>query len=108
MGETTNEETKANIDKVIADLGANYKNEDKEVLEETIGEVSSIASDISNRKSSDEKLFPYIKKAVKSIYLSRGAEGMKSRGEGSISSSYEDIIDTLRNDIIKNGLRVMK
>nr|DAV33377.1 MAG TPA: tail connector protein [Caudoviricetes sp.] len=94
----------SNIDKIIADLGANYK-DDKEVLSEILKEVSSIASDISNRQKNDEKLFPYIKKATKAIYLSRGAEGLTSRGEGSISSSYEDIIEKLRNDIIKSGLR---
>lgn len=97
----------SNIDKIIADLGANYK-EDKEVLEEVLEEASSIASDISNRKKNDTKLFPYIKKVVKAIYLSRGAEGLTSRNEGSISSSYEDIIKKLRNDIIKSGLRRVK
>ena len=97
----------SNIDKIITDLGANYK-EDKEVLEEVLEEVSSIASDISNRKKYDTKLFPYIKQAVKAIYLSRGAEGLTSRNEGAISSSYEDIIKKLRNDIIKSGLRRVK
>lgn len=95
------------VDKIIEDLGANYKN-DEEVLEEILKDVSSIASNISNRKVDDEKLFPYIKKATKAIYLCRGAEGMTSRGEGSISSSYEDVIEKLRNDIIKNGLRRLK
>lgn len=103
-----NEESKSNLDKVVADLGSNYRKEDREVLEEAIDEVSLIASDISNRKSTDTKLFPYVKKAVKAMYLARGAEGLKSRGEGSLSSSFEDIIETLRNDLIKNGLRVMK
>ena len=96
-----------NIDKIIADLGANYK-EDKDVLKEILEEVNSIASDISNRQKDDEKLFPYIKKAVKALYLSRGAEGLTSRNEGSISTSYEDIIEKLRNDIIKSGLRRIK
>ncbi len=95
-----------NIDKIIADLGANYK-EDKEVLEEILKEVNSIASNISNNKNI-EKLFPYIKTAVKSVYLNRGSEGLKSRNEGSISNSFEDIIEKLRNDIIKNGLRRIK
>ena len=94
----------SNIDKIIADLGANYK-DDKEVLEEILEEVSSIASDISNRQKDDTKLFPYIKKAVKAIYLSRGSEGLTNRSEGSISSSFEDVIDKLRNNIIKTGLR---
>lgn len=97
----------SNADKIISDLGANYK-DDKEVLIEILEEVNSIASDISNRQKDDVKLFPYIKKATKAIYLSRGAEGLISRNEGSISSSYEDIIDKLRNDIIKSGLRRIK
>lgn len=95
-----------NIDKIKADLGANYR-EDEEVLKEILEEVSSIALDISNNKDK-EKLFPYIKKTVKAIYLCRGAEGLQSRSEGSISNSYEDIIEKLRNDIIKNGLRRLK
>ncbi len=93
-----------NIDKIINDLSVNYRG-DEEVLQDILDEVSSIASDISNRKADDEKLYPYIKKAVKAIYLCRGAEGMQSRGEGSISNSFEDIIEKLINDIIKNGLR---
>ena len=81
---------------------------DDNVLEEIFEEVSSIASDISNRKKDDEKLFPHIKRATKAIYLSRGAEGLVSRNEGSISTSYEDIIDKLRNNIIKSRLRRLK
>ena len=95
------------IDKIIQDLGANYKG-DEEVLEDTLNEVSSIASDISNRQENDEKLWPYIKKATKSIYLSRGAEGMQSISESGVSSSFEDIIEKMRNDIVKNGVRRMK
>ncbi len=100
-----NEANLEKIDKIIADLGANYREKDYEVLHEILEEISSIASDISNRKKDDEELFPYVKKAVKAIYLTRGAEGLQSRNEGSISSSYEDIIEKLRNDIIKSGLR---
>lgn len=96
------------LEKIKKDLGANYNESNEEVLKEIIEEVSSIASDISNRKTTDKKLNPYIIKATKAIYLSRGAEGLQSRGEGSISSSYEDIIEKLRNDIVKNGLRRLK
>lgn len=96
------------LDKIINDLGANYNNKDEEVLEDILSEVSSIASNISNRKVEDEKLYPYIKKAVKAIYLCRGAEGMQSTSESGVSSSFEDIIDKMRNDIVKNGLRRLK
>lgn len=95
-----------NIDKIIQDLGANYK-EDKEVLEEILKEINSIASNISNNKNI-EQLFPYIKTAVKSVYLNRGSEGLISRNEGSISTTFKDITEKLRNDIIKNGLRRLK
>lgn len=95
-----------NIEKIIMDLGANYQ-EDEEVLENILEEVNSIASDISNNKDT-KKLFPYVKKAVKAIYLCRGGEGLTSRNDGSISNSFEDIIDKLRSDIIKNGLRRLK
>lgn len=97
----------SNVDKIIADLASNY-NDDEDVLNEIFEEVSSIASDISNRSKDDKKLYPYIKKTTKAIYLSRGAEGLTSRNEGAISTSFEDIIDKLRNDIIKSGLRRIK
>ena len=103
------EETKReNIDKIIDDLGANYTDADKEVLKDILEEISSIASNISNRKTDDEKLYPYIKKAVKSMYLLRGAEGLQSQNASGVTSTFEDIIEKLRNDIIKNGLRRIK
>lgn len=97
-----------NIEKIKEDLSINYKESDYLVLEDIFEEVSSIASNISNRKKDDQKLFPYIKKATKSIYNRRGAEGFNSRNEGSISTSFEDIVEKMRNDIIKNGLRRVK
>ena len=81
---------------------------DKEVLKDILEEISSIASNISNRKTDDEKLYPYIKKAVKSMYLLRGAEGLQSQNASGVTSTFEDIIEKLRNDIIKNGLRRIK
>lgn len=95
------------IYKIIKDLSSNYR-EDKEVLQDIFEEVSSIASDISNRKKEDENLYPYIKKATKAIYLIRGAEGIKSSSEAGVTNSYDDIIEELRNNIIKNGLRRLK
>lgn len=92
------------IEKIIEDLGANYKN-DQEVLENIIDEVTSIASNVSNRSNDDEKLYPYIKTAVKGIYLCRGGEGLSSISESGKSLSFDDIIAKLRNDIIKAGLR---
>ncbi len=96
------------LEKIKANLGSNYIENTDEVLQDIIGDMTSIACDISNRKQDDEKLFPYIKKAVKSEYLARGAEGLLSRSEGSISSSYEDIVEKMRNNIIKAHLRRIK
>ena len=90
--------------KIIDDLGANYRKDDI-VLDNIIDEVSSIASNISNRNKNDEKLYPYIKTAVKSIYLCRGGEGLSSINESGKSLSFEDAIAKMRKDIIKAGLR---
>ena len=92
------------LQNIIRDLGSNYQN-DVQVINDIYAEVCSIASNISNLEPTDERLFPYIKKAIKAEYLARGAEGLKSRSEGSISSSYEDIIERLEGDIIRAGLR---
>lgn len=92
------------IDKIIADLGANFKETDKEVLKEILEEVDSIAFNISNNKNK-KQLFPYVKRAVKAEYTQRGAEGLLSLSESGVSSQFEDIIDKMRNNIIKNGLR---
>lgn len=96
------------IEQIITELGDNYNNADNSLLEEMINDMELIAKNISNRANLDGILNPYIKKSVKSAYLLRGNEGMNSRNEGSISTTYEDIQEKLRNDIIKNGLRLLK
>lgn len=101
------EETKrSEIDKIKDDLGANYR-EDEEVLKEILEEVNSIAFDISNNKNK-EQLFPYVKRAVKAEYIQRGSEGLLSLNQSGVSSQFEDIIDKMRNNLIKNGLRRLK
>lgn len=102
------EETKIeDIDKIIVDLGANYREEDKEVLEEILEEVSSIAFNISNNKNKDQ-LFPYVKRAVKAEYNQRGAEGLLSLNESGKSSQFEDYIENMENKIVRHGLRRLK
>lgn len=100
-------EERKDIDKIIDDLGANYREEDKQVLEEILEEVNSIAFNISNNKNK-EQLFPYVKRAVKAEYIARGTEGLTSRSEGSVSSQFEDIIEKLEKNIIKARLRRVK
>lgn len=96
------------LEQIKKNLGVNYVESTDEVLQDIIDDITSIACDISNRNQNDLKLSPYIKKAVKSEYLARGAEGILSRTEGSVSTSFENIVDKMRNDIIKNGVRRLK
>lgn len=88
------------LDKIKLRLGANYIEGTEEVLKDIIEDFTSIAVDASNRKENDKKLFPYIKKAVISEYNQRGAEGLFSRNEGSVSSSFNDIEKKLRTDLV--------
>lgn len=87
-------------------LGANYIDNTDDIILDIIDDMTSIAVNASNRKEDDEKLIPYIKKAVISEYNSRGAEGLLSRNEGSVSSSFNDIEKKLRADLV--SIRVLK
>lgn len=95
------------LDRIKEELGANFK-DDNEVLENIINRVTFVACDISNRKENDTKLTPYIEEAVKAEYLARGAEGMSSKSEGSMSTSFKDIIKEMRANIISNGVRRLR
>lgn len=94
--------------KIKSILGVNYVEESDEILENLIREIAPIASNASNRLEDDEKLFPYISQAVRAEYLARGAEGLSSRSEGSMSSSFNNIIEEMRLNIVKNGVRRLK
>lgn len=93
------------FDTIKRDLAENYRGDDK-VLLDIIDEVTAIAFTLSNNKNSE--LNPYIIKCVKAEYLARGGEGQKSLSTGGKSCSFEDNIETMRNNIIKNGLRRVK
>ena len=93
------------FDTIKRDLAENYRGDDK-VLLDIIDEVSTVALSLSNNKS--DEINPYIMKCVKAEYLARGGEGLKGLSEGGKSSTFEDNIETLRNNIIKNGLRHIK
>lgn len=87
------------LEQIKKRLGANYIEYTDDIIQDILDDMTSIACDASNRKETDEKLFPYIKKATISEYLQRGAEGLLSRNEGSISSSFNDIEKKLRIDV---------
>ena len=89
-------------------LGANFVSGDDNVLLDIIDDMTLIASNTTNREITDTKLEPYVKKAVISEYLRRGDEGSKSSSEGSLSTSYDDIENKLRKDLVRNGLRLLK
>lgn len=87
------------LNQIIKRLGANYIEGTESVLQDIIDDMTSIACHASNRSENDKKLIPYIRKAVISEYLQLGAEGLLSRNEGSISSSFNDIEKKLRIDV---------
>lgn len=95
-----------NLYTIQKDLGANCR-DDEEVLGDIYKEVISLASSFSNQKKieENESFDLIISKAVKAIYLSRGAEGIASKTEGSITTSFNNAINEMRNDIITLGLR---
>lgn len=94
------------LDRLKKDLSVNFKNGDDSILSDFIDDYISIASNNSNRRKDDTKLYPYVYNAVKSAYLKRGDEGSSSSTEGSLSTSYIDIEEKLAKDV--RAIRVMK
>lgn len=94
------------LERLKKDLSVNFKNGDDSILSDFIDDYISIASNNSNRKKDDEKLYPYVYKAVKSAYLLRGDEGSSSSNEGSLSTSYIDIEEKLAKDV--RAIRVIR
>lgn len=96
------------LDKLINELAENFKEGTEDILQGIIDRMTSIASNTSNRKKEDEKLIPYIEEASLAEYTNRGAEGLLSRSEGSISSSFKEIVKEMRTNIICDGVRRLK
>lgn len=94
------------LERLKKDLSVNFKNGDDSILSDFIDDYISIASNNSNRRKDDKKLYPYVYNAVKSAYLRRGDEGSSSATEGSLSTSYIDIEEKLAKDV--RTIRVMK
>lgn len=98
------------LDEIIAELGENYNVDDRAVLESIIDETTSNALFISNRNNTvynRDLLKPEIKQSVISQYLRRGAEDVASLSQAGLSSSYVDYMDQLRQNIVKNGKRLI-
>ena len=104
------------LQNIIAILGENYQDKDKEVLTSLLEVVIIQAEDISNREinMSDEKdanfklLSPEIINATIIAYQNRGVESVKSQSELGESNTFVDYTEKLRTDIIKNGKRIVR
>lgn len=107
---------------IIGRLGDNYKSTDEEVLKSILDEIISNASYISNREIDtsstnpevatlkDENLkilSPEITIACVIAYENRGVESVESQSALGESNKFVDYTEKLRNDIIKNGKRVI-
>lgn len=112
------------LESIITDLGANFRSGDNMVLEALLDETIGDALRVSNRRfkvSFDEETGEYgeglskqltvlsgnIRRCVKSLYLQRGAEDTASQSQSGLSSTYDDAVQRMRDDIIKSGKRIM-
>ena len=107
--------TKAQLlSSIQADLGDNYSSSDSDLLGALLDEVITDALLVSGRASLSDKeaqldvLGSNIRKSVKSIYLQRGAEDVKSQSLSGLSSSYDNAIETMRHDIIFSQKRILQ
>lgn len=88
------------VEQLKKDLADNYHEDDDEVIKNAVEHYAIIASHASNRNKNDELLKPYIYNAVIEAFLRRGDEGKTSSNEGGLNSSYIDIENKLRKDVL--------
>lgn len=104
---------------IITDLGDNFKSGDESLIKQLLEEVLNDALIISNRdklyvnETDDDStqikvLSSNIRKAVKTIYLQRGAEDVVSNSVSGLSNSYDAAIETMSKDIIRQGKRIIR
>lgn len=102
---------------IIANLAENFREGDEEILAEILEGVINDALLMSNRKyrAVDEEsteaqivvLASNIKKAVKTIYLQRGVEDVRSNSQSGLSNTYDVAMETMLNDIIRQNKRIL-
>ena len=105
------------LSSIVADLGANYREGDSVLLGALLDEAVNDALIVSNRmqysktetgmEAQLDVLGSNIRKCVKSMYLIRGAEDVKSQSVSGLSSTYENAIETMNYDIIRSNKRVL-
>ena len=99
------------LNEVISDLGANYNSDDMSVLNNILEDVIADALMVSNRSETENNLNilkSNIKKATKSVYLLRGAEDVRSNSQSGLSNTYDDVMETMLKDIIRQNKRVLR
>ena len=99
------------FEETVADLGANFKSTDSEVLSNLLTDVINDALSMANRSESEASITALksnIKKAVKAIYLQRGVEDVRSNSVGGLSNTYEDVMDMMLRDIIRQNKRLLR
>ena len=97
------------VEDIKRDLGENFRSGDEQILKDFIDEATTDALSISNRirsKSNIEVLSSDIKKCVKSMYLLRGSEGVKSQSDDGRNATFENPKEVMRIEIVKSGQRV--
>ncbi len=105
-------ELKNNIlNEIISDLGDNFVSTDNAVLTSIMNDVITSALYVSNRRVESESnlnlLKDNIKKATKTIYLRRGTEDVTSNSSSGLNNTYDNAIQTMTSDIIKQNKRVL-
>ena len=92
------------------DLSDNYNSSDEDVLKSLLEDAIFNALYFSNRKNTESNiqlLKSEIKEYVKTVYLQRGTEDVKSLSESGKSSTFKNPTEQMRNDIVKNGKRLV-
>lgn len=92
------------LEEIINELGANYSEEDREVLDNILEETTANAFSLSNQENAYD-MKQEIKECVKVIYLRRGTEHNVNLSANGENASFIDPVEELRNNIIKNGKR---
>lgn len=86
------------------------ENEDG-ILQSLIEQYTKIALQQSNRDNTEQNIHilkPIIQTAVVKAYHRLGQEGMSNFSVNGISETYEDIIKSMFDNIIRGNLRLLK
>lgn len=98
----------SDIDEITKELELMHLyNIEKSRIKDIFDRFLKKAIDITNNKKHAD-LLPYVKEATVAFFNTKGSEGMKSRNEGGISTTFSDITANMKNNLISAGLRRIK